>query len=1417
MASNELNFLLRMRDEASAAIKQVSSALSGASTTASSFSTTASSTASAMTNLASGARTVAAAVTEMYAATKLLRAVEGDFMDYEKGLARIQSVSGMTSAQIEQFSQQFDKLNLSMQRIPRAELNEMIADLSQMGIANKDLTGMAETIGKMSAATDLGAGDVAQKTATILQLTGQGMDKAKEFGDQLAYVDKNANATSRQIFNMAMNVAQGTSQFNMSSKALLALSATAANLHIWPELMRSVPQRALMQLQQGAMNASVGFQNFLKVTNMTKDGFNELLQQHPEEVFLRFAEAYKKTVSTGESKKFLDSLHLDTVQVNTVLGNLANNANQVRKYISDLDAGKATGALDERYKTATDTQYDTMLKSKKELEDLGKNLGTALAPLTHDLFGAVAIAVKEIDDHFKGMPKDLQAAAAAAVLLGPPILAAGVAIRTVKTLFSTLNLAQTLLQQQGSMVASATEIGTAAGEAMAKAMSAAQKAGMVTGQYATEAEVLAASASGPLVGSKANVRNARSAAKGAITREMLDATAAAEAGAAEGEASGVAAGNAFRREFLAKTRQTFNEAKAVAAEGGAAIGVAAGEASAIGGSIGAASFAGAFMSKLPGLLGGALSTFFKFELAKLGGELVGGLVNRVAPQMAQRIADWRDHNSIVQGIVNNPVTRFLGIDPKSLHPEVEQARQAQAAAAADAQGDGGPMSVPTLRGQTPPKPPGGTYNLDDGHKHRQGKEAQDVIGPLRDQLALAEATTGQARLQVEYHQKIAEIAKQLKVTYDAAERMAGGLVHAIQEAKRAEAVRDFANDNGNQIESAKAVTAELQLQASIHQKIKEIEKEHGTLSEQQRQTIAQQLTLLQQVKQQAAYDELVRQTNLNLSALRATTQESKDYLEVVKQIADFERANGQLADGKRQALAEQLLLQKQIAAAQQLQDQLDPVSAARRKYADSSSTIASMQGITPEYRKQLQDMLDQQTLKARDPLADFVKTQSAALPSAIDKNNKGAPDKEAVTASAEAQKTLNQLLQDGVQITPQLTSAVNDYEAALAKLKKDQTTGLEGWANSIAPLRDQLDTLQKDFAQNLSGALQGALMGRRGSYRQAIQAMSGQIVQVGVNSFLKNGLGLLGIQKPEQKDAADARSALGKVQQLSTQIQAAQAVINVTSATLNGQQLGAATKAANDNGNILAPANDNGTAANIDTAALGASAPAKTAVGTANQALAQAGQSLSKIGQAGQQANFGASAVSTGLGLMNSSLNQAVPGLGSFAQGIEGLLGKLLSGGGGGGGGLGGIGSLLGAFADGGRISGPGTGRSDSILARVSHGEFIVNAAATARHEPLLHAINSGSLPGYADGGMVNSLGMAENSLGGGLQAGMLSAIADRIGNSGGQGGGNVSNTRNNTVNVNIHTKDADSFRRSRGQVAGAAQINLSRVGGRHN
>lgn len=72
-------------------------------------------------------------------------------------------------------------------------------------------------------------------------------------------------------------------------------------------------------------------------------------------------------------------------------------------------------------------------------------------------------------------------------------------------------------------------------------------------------------------------------------------------------------------------------------------------------------------------------------------------------------------------------------------------------------------------------------------------------------------------------------------------------------------------------------------------------------------------------------------------------------------------------------------------------------------------------------------------------------------------------------------------------------------------------------------------------------------------------------------------------------------------------------------------------------------------------------------------------------------------------------------------------------------------GGIVQSFATGGMVRGAGTSISDSIPARLSKGEFVINANATAQHRALLEQINSGNGVALARGGMVGG-GAANNN-----------------------------------------------------------------------
>jgi tape measure domain-containing protein len=112
----------------------------------------------------------------------------------------------------------------------------------------------------------------------------------------------------------------------------------------------------------------------------------------------------------------------------------------------------------------------------------------------------------------------------------------------------------------------------------------------------------------------------------------------------------------------------------------------------------------------------------------------------------------------------------------------------------------------------------------------------------------------------------------------------------------------------------------------------------------------------------------------------------------------------------------------------------------------------------------------------------------------------------------------------------------------------------------------------------------------------------------------------------------------------------------------------------------------------------------------------------------------------TGGGFFQNIFSGVKGFFGNIFGGISNLFSSLF-----GGGGLGSLfslfsgGSFLGGFATGGYVSGPGGPTSDSIMAMLSNGEYVVNAATTKRWLPFLETLNAndGRLPAFAAGGQV--------------------------------------------------------------------------------
>lgn len=1117
MNKAEIEFIMKMRDEATALLNKLGHTFSDTGKGAKDLANQGDKAAGSLGNLTKFAKEAAVAVGGVWASIKAGRAVSGAFGEYEQGLANISRISTMTGRDLDNFRVQFDKLNQSIHLIPTEQLQETAAALSQMGVANQDLVQTTEVVTKLATTTGLAGDQVAMLSLRILSLTGEGTKGIQSFGDTLALLDRSSNATAAQILEMARNVAQGTAAFNFSSKAVLGLSTAATEAGLNAELLRSSTQRAMLAITTGAAQGSKGFRNFLAIANLTREQFDDLQKNHPEEIFIRLAEAYKRLIPTGKAPAFLASLGISSQETATVFNSLSKNIDRVREDMRTAVDPSAIGEAQRQFDTLNETQKGHVLELQKAWELLKVRIGAAMAPLLAPVLQGLIAGVRVLTGLFEGLHPIVQAGLGTILLIGPAVYGVIKAVGLLRLAWQALNLT----------------IATGTGPAIAAAAAEVEAAGAVVGE-----------------------------------------TAAVKAG-------------------------------------------------------------GGFMAKF----GSVLKNLGLFALAAGIGDIIGtGIaqgINATMPDIANSIAKWRDDSGLggflesITGIKANK--SYLRDSTGRTREEVAAAEKAQAAAAAAAKGQGGGAQPGS---GAPDDPLAGTDFTGKGHM------IEDTLQNLRAQITSARALTGIEKNRADLNDQILQAAKATGLAYDDVAKQIGGVVAELQAARAAAAVYDLVRGYDQQIDDAKAITAEQknqveiqhaladlekdyaitaqqraqvtaklqELQAAraqaaltellrgyeqqrqdaaaitaeqknqleINRAIAEQERQYGALTAKAKQDIRESIQLLQAQRKAAAYTETIRDLDQQLISAAAVTREEQNRLDVLMKIADFERTNGQLTPDARAGIADRMAMLQQVSQFRQLQDRLDPLGAATRSYQDDLATLnAQFKDKSSADYKFLLDQLNKSYEDSRNPLASFIRTQKDAIATMRVVGSQ----REVLGDTLDMMESFRD---KGLRLTTdqwgELRQAVMDYNQAMHDANQADTSGIRGWMRSIGTFKEEFQDMTKDVVSDFASSLTDALTGEGGaSLTKFLQNTGKRMVAFAVNNLLKESLSNLfpSLNKNPALDRADA--ALAKIDALSQAgINAPTAVVNAASVSINGKDLNQLlSMLAAGRPSVALPANDN--------------------------------------------------------------------------------------------------------------------------------------------------------------------------------------------------------------------------------------------------
>ena len=1115
MTEQELKFVLKMRDEASAALKRIGDTVQKTGDQASDAADQNDKVGTSLDGIVQNAKEAAAALAGLWATANLARGAITAFSFYEMGIIGVQKTTGMAGKELEAFTTQFDMLDRRLKGISTAEVAQLAETVGQMGVTGTaSILDVTEVLAKLGVTSDVVGQQGATMVARILNLTGEGVQGVKNFGDVLNILGNASSAGEAEILNMAAGIAQATAEFGLSTEQLLGISAATRELDLNFEVTGSAIGRVLRNLRDGASTGADSFNRFLKEANLTQETFQQLMQNDPTEVLVRFAETYNKLTRTGQSAPVLESRGLNTDEIKRVFGIIGERAEGVRATMGRAFGDNVAGALDREYGAFAAAQQSQIAALIKAWETLKRTIGEALAPITEALTSALTQALYALVDVVNMLPKGFDTLVAAAIVLAPAFLAIRAAATLVTATFAALGvsfgaaatgtglLVRSLVILRGALAVLTGPVGLVL-SALTLLPSVISKVTRGSAEY-TAAMKTAAAAQMALndavqLFSESRSEETKTAWIAAAEEARAGAQAAVEAARAELEDATFTTNffgiNLFETDRMREAQAELDRINGVLAETEAQLDAAKNAALGVSGALDEA---------------GQKVVSFAPEDKDLFSKLVPS-----AEQNAQ-LLQYQKLLEKVNAASPEELSQF-GVSQEQVAGFREAVRLQEQMAA-------NPM-----------------------FQQERG---------LKDQIKDVEALTGEAKQYREVQLAIRAAVEATGLSYDTVSAKLTPLLKKLQDAKSALALEELVTASQRSVDLAMAGTEAERKRLGILTQIADFEKENGALTTAQK---AQLETVLIAQSQAEAYREL--QGSLDPAAAATTAYEDAlttldgamrtgliTQQEFVRLSALAALTMGQNTDAigssitaSQEAIAVLGVEQKSRAAVTEiLRLQNEAVrSGIDLTTAENQARLAQAQALIIE-RERLQ-LAETQTKTLKD-LVDTMNSEVAVLRLTGTYQN----------ADRAALQKANELKSSGIAVTDEYTAALTEYYRALADADEAQGGGVSAWVKSVGTFKDGMATITKEGIGGLSDALTDLVTGGGMNFVDLAKQIARSMAKTAIDGILKD---VLQVNTDPNTSALDrAQAAITKIESLGSQLQTPQVNISAANVALNGSR-----------------------------------------------------------------------------------------------------------------------------------------------------------------------------------------------------------------------------------------------------------------------
>lgn len=319
------------------------------------------------------------------------------YAKFETGLVAVGKTTGMAGKELKGFGRELQKISL-MLPISTTELLKVGTVAGQLGIkGGKALSDFTKIAAKMGIATELSGEEAAFGLNKIRIATGSSLKDVKRIADEIVILGNNIGVTEKPLIRFAGEVGRATQKYNISTGAVLSLSAAMLEMGVQAELGGSVIGKTFLRIESAIANGGQDLQNFADIVGMSGEAVEKAYGEDKVKLLVTFLKRLN-FVSDGTAEggnqltRSLEALGLKGDEINKTLPPLIDNIAQLENALN-LSA-KGAGSLGEEVETAINT-----INNKYQM--LINTLGVLVEVYVEDYRDAITDTIDDTNDFIK--------------------------------------------------------------------------------------------------------------------------------------------------------------------------------------------------------------------------------------------------------------------------------------------------------------------------------------------------------------------------------------------------------------------------------------------------------------------------------------------------------------------------------------------------------------------------------------------------------------------------------------------------------------------------------------------------------------------------------------------------------------------------------------------------------------------------------------------------------------------------------------------------------------------------------------------------------------------------------------------------------------------------------------------------------